>query len=136
MNKAVLLDTHTILWWKAGGQRLSRRAQQELTRSDTLLVSPISCWEITVLVRRGRVELDRDVFAWVRDLLDEDEVELAALGPQAAVRAGAMAGEALPGDPADRFLYATAWELGVDLITKDRKVRDFAKANGTVRCVW
>ena len=65
----VLLDTHAILWWQAGSGRLSARAAREIARADTVLVSPISCWEIGILLGKGRIALDRDVQQWVRDLL-------------------------------------------------------------------
>ena len=41
----ILLDTHALLWWQAGGQRLSVRARREIARSERVLVSPITFWE-------------------------------------------------------------------------------------------
>jgi hypothetical protein len=39
----ILLDTHVLLWWRAGGERLSTAAARAIARADTVLVSPISC---------------------------------------------------------------------------------------------
>jgi PIN domain nuclease of toxin-antitoxin system len=132
----VLLDTHAIVWWQADGQRLSVRAAREIARADGILISPISCWEVATLAVRNRIALDRDVYAWTRDLLDQDQVELAALTPQAAVAAALLGQQGFHGDPADRFLYATARDLVVPLVTKDATIRDYARGAGDVRTIW
>ncbi len=132
----ILLDTHVLLWWQAGGQRLTARAAREIARADTVLVSPISCWEVTMLLGKGRIALDRDVHAWVADLFLAEDIELADLSPQAAVGAGLLAASGFPGDPADRFLYATARDLLVPFVTKDGGIRGYARRAGDVRTVW
>ncbi len=132
----VLLDTHAIVWWQADGQRLSARATREIARAEGILVSPISCWEIATLVARDRIALDRDVYSWTRDLLDQDRVQLAALTPQAAVGAALLGQQGFHGDPADRFLYATARDLVVPLVTKDATIRDYARDARDIRTIW
>ena len=133
--KDLLLDTHVLLWWRATGRsRLSRRATAAIGDARTLLLSPISCWEVATLVRLGRIELDRDVGRWVRHVLEEPRVELAALSAVAAADAGSW--EGFHGDPADRLLYATARELRVPLITKDERLRTHARERGDVETVW
>lgn len=132
----VLLDTHVVLWWQAGGRRLSQRAAREIARADVLFVSPMSCWEIAALFVKGRIALDRDIYAWTRDLLDQERVEPAPVSPQTAVGAGLLSQAGFHGDPADRFLYATARELAVPLVTKDSSIRDYAKTAKDVRVVW
>jgi PIN domain nuclease of toxin-antitoxin system len=131
----ILLDTHVLLWWKSGEhRRLSAKARRALDDAGAVLVSPVTCWEVANLVRLGRVRLDRDVRRWVRDLLAEPGTRTAPLTAPAAVDAGALPD--LHGDPADRFLYATARELAVPLVSKDRRLRDAARERGDVRVVW
>jgi PIN domain nuclease of toxin-antitoxin system len=36
--------------------------------------------------------------------------------------------DSYPGDPADRLIYATAIEHGWQLVTKDRRMRDYQHA--------
>ncbi len=64
----ILLDTHVLLWWQAGGERLSASADRAIREADQVLVSPLSCWEATTLHRQGRIALDRDPLAWVQAL--------------------------------------------------------------------
>lgn len=132
----ILLDTHVLLWWQAGGERLSARAAREIARAEAVLVSPISCWELTMLVAKERIALDRDIHAWVGDLFGDDHILPAELSPQAAVAAGLLASAGFPGDPADRFLYATARDLLVPFVTKDTAIRAYARTTGDVRTIW
>lgn len=132
----ILLDTHVILWWQAGGDRLSSRATKEIDRADSLLISPISFWEISILADKKRIELDRDRFVWAHDLLAGDRVELAPLTPGAAVAAGALPVSGFAGDPADALLYATAREQMVPIVTKDMAMRRHAAASRDVKTIW
>lgn len=129
----VLIDTHALLWWQAGGTRLSRTARRAIDEADTVLVSPLTCWEVATLERLGRIALDRDPTRWVHDLYDTDRIGVAALSPAAAAWAGAL-GDAFTGDPIDRLLYATARDLRVPLVSKDERLHAFA--SGGVRVVW
>ncbi len=131
----VLLDTHVLIWWQARSKRLSARAAKEIAKADTVLVSPITCWELAVLVRRQRVGLDRDLFRWIGDVFGEENVDVAPMTPSAAASAGLL-GPAFGGDFADGLLYATARELAVPLITKDDAIRAYARTTGDVRTIW
>ena len=132
----ILLDTHALVWWQAGGQRLSVRAARAIAQADPVLVSPVSCWELTMLLRKGRITLDRDVYDWTRDLLAQEHVELVQLTPQAALGAALLRDRGFPGDPVDQMLYATARELAVGFVTKDERIRAFARSERDVRTVW
>lgn len=131
--ETLLLDTHALLWWQAESGRLSTTAREHIAAARQLLVSPISCWEVAMLVEKGRVRLDRPTAAWVRDLLAGD-VDLAELTPAIAVAAAKLAD--FHGDLADRFLYATARTLGSGLVTQDRALHNYAEADRAVSVVW
>lgn len=132
----VLADTHVLLWWLAGGGRLSRSADRAIDDASRVLVSPISCWEVGTLERQGRIRLDRPVSNWVAALLDDPRTAVAALSAEAAAWAGSIADDRFPGDPADRLIYATARELRVPLVSKDERLHAFAALDGAVRVVW
>jgi len=132
----VLLDTHAILWWQADNGRLSARAARAIARADTVLVSPISCWEIGILLGKGRIALDRDVQLWVRDLLDQDSVRTAQLTPEAANAAALLRRDGFHGDPADQLLYATSAAHAASFVTKDEAIHAFARDRRDVSAVW
>ena len=131
----VLLDTHVLLWWQAGGERLSGPAAGAIATADAVLLSPFTCWEVATLHRRGRITLDREPSVWVADLLGGGSVQLAQLSAAAATWAGQIE-DAFPGDPVDRLLYATARDLRVPLVSKDEAIRGFAAAGKHVTVIW
>ena len=120
----IVLDTHVWLWWVASPERLSAAAREAIDQADDLGVPAICAWEVAMLVERGRVRLDRPAARWVRAALDQDprmtELPLTAA---IAVRAAALGAEGLHGDPADRFIYATARALDALLVTRDTSLR-------------
>jgi len=135
LTGSVLLDTHVLLWWQAGGRRLSRVAARTIDRANPVLVSPLTCWELATLQRLGRIVLDRDASTWVHDLLADDQVAPASLTPEAAAWAGSLDG-GFAGDPIDRLLYATARDHRVPLVSKDEAIRAFARAAGDLEVIW
>ena len=133
MTRTLLLDTHIALWLDSGHDRL-RPATRELIddcwqNGGTILLSPVSAWEIALLVDTGRIQLDLPVDEWVRRFLDRPGVEGAALTHGAAARSYQLH-HFEPRDPADRLLIATAIELRCPLVTYDERVIGFAESRG------
>jgi PIN domain nuclease of toxin-antitoxin system len=138
----ILLDTHVVIWWANGDRpRLSATALAAIDAaiesagqpggSAGLLVSAIGCWEVAMLVNRGRLALSLDVERWLALLASHPAVRLLALDPSVAVAATRLP-EPFHADPADRFLVAQARELGIPLLSADSKIRSY----GHVRSLW
>jgi PIN domain nuclease of toxin-antitoxin system len=70
--------------------------------------------------------LDRDVGLWVKRALAEERVEPLVPGVEIALGAGLPDARGFPGDPADRFIYATARAVDAPLVTRDARIRAFA----------
>ncbi len=52
----ILLDTHALLWWMDGDERLSLQARSLIgDTNQTVLVSAASTWEIATKVRIGKL---------------------------------------------------------------------------------
>lgn len=136
----VLLDTHALLWWQAAQpeqarpERISVRAWEQITDAGCVLVSPISCWEVGMLVGKKRIALDRPTTAWIRDVLAAEGIGVAELTPEVAVAAAELAD--FHGDPSGRFLYATARCLDVPLLSKDHLLHGYAETDRTVTVIW
>jgi PIN domain nuclease of toxin-antitoxin system len=130
----ILLDTHALLWWQAGVDRLSPKAARSIESATRILVSPISFWELTMLVEKGRISLDRPTNVWVVDFLATERVEVAELTPSVAIGAGELTG--FHGDPADRMIVATAKSSRVPLVSKDDKIHAYAKSDRVLTVVW
>jgi PIN domain nuclease of toxin-antitoxin system len=130
----ILLDTHVLIWWVQDAGRLSHSAAAAIEEHGEPLVSPISLWELAVLAQRGRVEIDGGVQRWTRQLLGSGIIGIAGLSATAAVTAAELPN--FQGDPADRFIYATALDLRVPLISKDAKIRAYVKERPDVQVIW
>lgn len=131
-----LLDSHVVLWWLGEPDRLSAAVRSRLESSRDVLISPVTCWEIGTLHRRGRIRLDRPLPDWIAALVGLADVEVLPLTPEAAAWAGGNDDAGFPTDPADRLLYATAREHRVPFVTKDDVIRRYADMAGDVRVIW
>lgn len=114
----LLLDTHVWLWSLTAPDNLKRKVRSRLQQAKGgVWLSPISVWELLVLAERGRLRLDAEPRAWVREALEQAPLEEAVLNHEVALRSREVA---LPHqDPADRFLVATALVYDLTLVTAD-----------------
>ena len=129
----LLLDTHALIWWQAGSDRLSAPAASAIADAERVAISAISMWELATLTRLRRVALDRSVDRWVSDLL-AGRVECIDIDPIVAAAAGSLVD--FHGDPADRIIYSTAKTHSMALVTKDRRISHHSAADGSVSVVW
>jgi PIN domain nuclease of toxin-antitoxin system len=117
----LLLDTHIWLWSVLDQQRLSRRVAKELTNAQNQLwLSSISVWELVLLHRKRRIELDVDVISWVNKTLGTLRLNEAPLTIDVALQTSTL--ELPHGDPADRFLVASAKVFDLTLVTADERL--------------
>jgi PIN domain nuclease of toxin-antitoxin system len=115
---ALLLDTHVLLWFVFGDNRLSSRALECIeARSTTVHLSTISLWEIVIKTQIGKLGLGMPVERFFRELLTGRDLELVDLELSHLI-----VYEKLPllhRDPFDRLLVAQAKVLGVPLLSAD-----------------
>jgi PIN domain nuclease of toxin-antitoxin system len=131
----ILLDTHAAVWAADGRLRAEAATLVEgAAENDELLLSPITAWEIGLLVKKKRLTLASNVEDYVRSLFGQPGVVFAALTPLISVAATVLP-ETLRADPADRLLIATAAAYGARFVTRDREIRAFARSTGHIRCI-
>jgi PIN domain nuclease of toxin-antitoxin system len=132
---ALLLDTHIWLWYAEGNpERLppsSVKKLEQARQESGLRVSSISVWEVGVLHSKGRIQLSTPLPDWIRRALAPTGITLLPLDADTAVESTLLPGES-HGDPADRFLIATARTKGLVLATRDEAIIEYGNA-GHVR---
>jgi PIN domain nuclease of toxin-antitoxin system len=116
-----LLDTHIWLWMLREPHKLSSLVHQTLHEpSNERYLSPISIWEVTVLLEKKRIAMHEDFAVWFARTSEDVELLEAALNWKIAHDMRYI----LPNhkDPADRFLAATAVAYDLTLVTADQKL--------------
>ena len=116
-----LLDTHIWLWSALQPERLSRRVAMTLADpGNELFLSPISVWELVILVRKGRFRLRPDIPTWVANSLSELRLIEAPFTVEVPLAMSLLSFS--HADPADRFLAASAKVFDLTLVTADEKL--------------
>lgn len=121
----IVLDTHAWIWWVSDPRQLSaaaRRRIEQAVADSAVHVSAMSCWEVSLLVRRRRLELSMPLDEWIGHSESLPYLHFVAVDPQIALRSNALPGP-WHQDPADRIILATALQLGAVLVSKDGKLR-------------
>lgn len=131
----LLLDTHAAIWLTESQPMSAEatRAIREAMQAGELLFSAVSAWEIGLLTEKEQIRLSLPARMWLDRLAEKPGIRVIALDAETALNS-TMLPQPFVQDPADRFLVATARILGVPLVTRDRRILDYAKA-GHVRVV-
>jgi PIN domain nuclease of toxin-antitoxin system len=125
----LLLDTCAVIWI-AEDQPISDTAARALDKAyatdQFVYVSPITAWEVGLLVARGRLTTIIKPQLWFERVLDVPNMRLADMSPDLLISSSFLPGDA-PRDPADRIIAATAREFGYALVTRDRELLHYAE---------
>jgi PIN domain nuclease of toxin-antitoxin system len=112
-----LLDTHTILWYLAGNNQLSRKAIDIIdSDSNSCMVSVVSLWEASIKVSLGKLSLKIKPSA-MESVLNGFDITIL---PIASLHLSVL--ETLPfhhRDPFDRLIISQAIADNLTIISKD-----------------
>jgi PIN domain nuclease of toxin-antitoxin system len=131
----VICDTNILLFWADQQERLTVAARQALDtgrNQGELACVDISFWEIAMLFRKNRLVLpvQHTPASYMEDIVESLGLTVLSLTP--AIAALAESGIIAHGDPADRWIAATAISHRAPLITADEKLR----TTPGLRCIW
>lgn len=128
----ILLDSHVVVWLAESPEELSAGAVAAIRRErqkGELAISDTTLWELAWAISNGRMR----VKGLLLDFLGMVERMFIVLPVTAAVADRTVRFSArYPKDPADRLIGGTALVHGIDLVTRDVRIR----ASGEVPCVW
>jgi PIN domain nuclease of toxin-antitoxin system len=123
-----LLDTHAILWFIAGNEKLSAPAKQAIETENEVFFSAASLWEIALKKNKGKLNIRRSLLSLSQYLISLG-IDLFEISP---VYLGSL--QVLPdihSDPFDRLLIATALSEDCVLITRDENIHKY-----NVQTLW
>lgn len=123
-----LLDTHALLWFLDGSDRLSGRAQVAIWDSDRLYVSIAAMWEIAIKQTAGRLEFTRSP-SEIASICTARYIHILPILPEHLdlLRDLPM----IHRDPFDRLMVAQAMWHGYALVTKDENIAKY-----DVETIW
>lgn len=120
----LLLDTHVFLWWVLRSPSLSLAASDAIAdRSNDILISAASIWELAIKASLGKIELTPDPLTFVRSQIGQNGFVTLPVSEHA------LGVYALPhhhGDPFDRLLVAQALAEDARLVTADSRLATYA----------
>jgi len=131
----VVADTHAIVWYILGLEKLSQAALDAMDRAtdsgDLIYVSAISIVEIRYLIDRERIP--EAVLAQIAANLDapDQAIAIAPVDWSIATAIQQIDRLTVPEMP-DRIIAATALSLNRPLVTRDRKIQ----ALTTIQTIW
>jgi PIN domain nuclease of toxin-antitoxin system len=82
-----------------------------------------------MLAAKGQLAFLLHPNAWFRSFISNPGVRLAPLTPEIAIESKFLP-PPIHNDPADRLLIATARALQMPIVTRDRRILDYARAGG------
>jgi PIN domain nuclease of toxin-antitoxin system len=130
MARPLLFDTCAAIWFMEDvpfAAAADRAVTEAIGAGVPIAVSPITAWEIGLLVSKKRLRLGLDPTTWFERMLDEPAMRLAELPPKVLIDSSRLPG-APPTDPADRIIASTAREFGLSVVTRDRALTAYARS--------
>ena len=117
----LLLDTHIWIWNDLEPWKLASDINRALANPENQLwLSPVSIWEITLLLEKRRINLKQDFRSWADESVRDLQLHEAAITWEVAHEMRyTLLGHR---DPADRFLVATAKVYDMTLVTGDERL--------------
>ena len=120
-----LLDTHSFLWFLFSPHRLSRTAAEIiLHQENTIYVSSITFWEISLKYSLNKIQLERVTPEQLPNFAQEAGMELLDFRADEAASFCQLPKTA-HNDPFDRMLIWLAMRHHLTIISKDRHFKDY-----------
>ncbi len=114
----IVLDTHIwVNWIVYGDKGVSRAILEVMDSQPSLAVSTISCFEVSLLVKQGKLELTLPTHEWLDEALEGSGVSCLPISCRIAQQSVALSN--IHKDPADRIIMATALVHGALLASVD-----------------
>jgi PIN domain nuclease of toxin-antitoxin system len=115
---ALLLDTHTFLWWVDDSPRLSAKVRRAIGKPDEhCYLSLASCWEIGIKVSLGRLRLTESVDRFLATHMATNGIQ--PLGLQLTHVSQVATLPFHHRDPFDRLLAAQALVEDLTIVSAD-----------------
>ena len=88
----LILDTHVWIWWIEQDALLSHKLRDFIEEyGGEVAVSAATVYEMVILVRRGRIQINREVDDWIERATRGMDIEILPVNGSIAKQAGQLA---------------------------------------------
>lgn len=113
----LLLDTHTLIWFLNGDDKLSGKAKSSIENPKNIkLISIASIWEIAIKLSLGKFRFPKGFKQFLK-LIEENGFEVLPITFEHAIELSTL--DFIHRDPFDRLLIAQCKADNFTLISKD-----------------
>jgi len=119
----ILLDTCALLWLATDQRQLSRRALGMIDRASIVYISAITCFEIGIKHRSGKLKLPLSPREWCEGILKHHDVSVLPVDAEVCLKATEL--PLIHRDPCDRFIIATALLHDLPVVTADERFGEY-----------
>jgi len=122
----ILMDTCAIIWDALSPSELSGEAISAIEKADqhnALIISDISIWEISMLIKKRRIEIDSTATDFLNLFLQSRSISVQSISPEIAELSVSFNAD-INKDPADRIIAATSIIHNAQLVTADQNLRN------------
>lgn len=102
----IVLDTHVwVNWLLLGESSLTPSIISAMANERDVAVSAVSCFEVSLLVKRGKLELPLSIDEWLPEALGNSGIDCVPVSCEIARLSVSL--QDVHKDPADRIIIAT-----------------------------
>ena len=118
-----LLDTHTVIWFLNGDNRLSNKVKKIIENPDnSKIVSIASIWEMAIKISLGKLKVENGFIKFL-ELIENNGFEVFPITFEHAMAVSTL--EFIHRDPFDRLIVAQALTDHFTVITKDENIQKY-----------
>lgn len=130
----IIMDTCAIIWDALDKNQLTKKALTAIQKADdhnSLIISDISIWEISMLIKKGRIQINTTAANFLNLFLESRNILVVQISPEIAELSVSF-GADVNNDPADRIIAATSIIYNAQLVTADNNLLK----SKTIETIW
>lgn len=130
----IIMDTCAIIWDALDKNQLTKKALTAIQKADdhnSLIISDISIWEISMLIKKGRIQINTTAANFLNLFLESRNISVVQISPEIAELSVSF-GADVNNDPADRIIAATSIIYNAQLVTADNNLLK----SKTIETIW
>ena len=125
----LLLDTHTLIWFLNGDEKLSNKAKSAIEDTkNSKIVSIASIWEIAIKLSIEKFKFTKG-FKHFLDMVEDNGFEILPITFEHAIELSTL--EFIHRDPFDRLLISQCIVDKLIIITKDINIKRYK-----IKTIW